>query len=87
MVGSSKLPFIVASYHCMFSPITDKSATFGTVQKVCSESPVGASGEVTFIVIYSLQVTPLVVTSTQYSVVSVGFTEIVSVVSPVDQIT
>ena len=36
-------------------------------------------------VIYSLQVTPEVVPSTQYSVVSVGVTEIVSVVSPVDQ--
>ncbi len=44
------------------------------------------AGAVTLIVTYSLQVTPLVVTSTQYSVVSVGVTVIFSVVSPVDQI-
>ena len=48
--------------------------------------PVGAGGAVTFIVIYSLHVTPLVVTSTQYSVVSVGVTEMVAVMSPVDQV-
>ena len=61
-----------------------KSATVAASQKVCSVSPVGAAGAVTLIVTYSLHVTPLVVTSTQYSVVSVGVTVIFSVVSPVD---
>ena len=52
-----------------------------------SPSLTGASGKsFTSNVIYSLQVTPLVVTSTQYSVVSVGVTVIFSVVSPVDQV-
>ena len=44
------------------------------------------SGFIALMVIYSLQLTPLVVTSTQYSVVSVGVTVIFSVVSPVDQV-
>ena len=68
----------------MLSPMAVKSATVAVSQKVCSESPVGAAGAVTLTVIYSLQVTPLLVTSTQYSVVSVGVTVMVSEVSPVD---
>ena len=51
-----------------------------------AESANGGSISCITTVMYSLQVTPLAVTSTQYSVVSVGVTEIVSVVSPVDQI-
>ena len=66
------------------SPVAVRSATVEASQKVCSASPVGAARDVTLIVIYSLQVTPLVVTSTQYSVVSIGVTEMASVVSPVD---
>ena len=68
---------MAVSYHCILSPVAVKSAIVEAEQKVCSESPVGASGAVTLIVTYSLQVTPLVVTSTQYSVVSVGITVIV----------
>ena len=70
----------------ILSPVAVKSATVAVSQKVCSESPVGVTGAVTLTVIYSLQVTPLLVTSTQYSVVSVGVTEILAAVSPVDQV-
>ena len=66
-----------------------KSATVDSSQKLCEASPVGAAGAVTVTVIItvSLQVTPFEVTSTQYSVVCIGVTEMDSVVSPVDQIT
>ena len=50
-----------------------------------AESAKGGSVSCITTVMYSLQVRPLVVTSTQYSVVSVGVTEILAVVSPVDQ--
>ena len=83
--GSSKLPLVGASYHWILSPVAVKSATVAVSQNNCSASPVGAAGAVTFIVMYSLHVTPLVVTSTQYSVVSDGLTIILPVVSPVDQ--
>ena len=83
--GSSKLPPVAASYHWILSPVAVKSATVAVSQNNCSASPVGAAGAVTFIVMYSLHVTPFVVTSTQYSVVSDGVTVMVSVVSPVDQ--
>ena len=55
-----------------------------TVKSLGGNNQVGSSAS-TLMVIYSLQVTPLIVTSTQYSVVSVGVTVIFSVVSPVDQ--
>ena len=51
-----------------------------------AESANGGSVSCTKTVKYSVHVTPLVVTSTQYSVVSVGVTEILGVVSPVDQV-
>ena len=51
-----------------------------------AESANGGSVSCIKTVTYSLHVTPLVVTSTQYSVVSVGVTEILAVVSPVDQV-
>ena len=63
--GSSKLPPVAASYHWMLSPVAVKSATVAVSQNNCSASPVGAAGAVTFIVMYSLHVTPFVVTSTQ----------------------
>ena len=54
-----------------------------TVKSLGGNNQVGSSAS-TLMVIYSLQVTPLIVTSTQYSVVSVGVTVTFSVVSPVD---
>ena len=47
---------------------------------------VGTKLSLTVMVTVSLHVNPLLVTSTQYSVVSVGTTEMTSAVSPVDQI-
>ena len=83
---SNKFPPVAASYHWMLSPVTVNSATVAASQNSCSASPVGTAGAVTLIVMYSLHVTPFVVTSTQYSVVSVGLTVILPVVSPVDQL-
>ena len=78
------MPPVGASYHWMLLPSADKSEIVEGSQKVCSIFPVGDAGAVTFMVIYYLHVIPLVVTSTQYSVVSDGVTEMFSDISPVD---
>jgi hypothetical protein len=69
----------------MLVPVAVKLETVEPEHKVCVAFPVGAGVvEVTVIVINFLQVTPFVVTSTQYGVVEVGLTLIDTVVAPVD---
>ena len=70
-------------FNQLLNSVVFPAPSHSTVKSLGGNIQVGSSAS-TLMVIYSLQVTPLVVTSTQYSVVSVGVTVIFSVVSPVD---
>ena len=57
-VVSNKFPPVAVSYHCILSPVAVKSAIVEAEQKVCSESPVGASGAVAGIIYGAILLNP-----------------------------
>ena len=67
VVEDKAVPPVAVVYHLILVPVATKLATVEPEHKVCVALPVGAGVvEFTVIVMFFLQVTPFVVTSTQY---------------------
>ena len=79
-----ELVLVAVGYHIIAVPFTAKSPIDLSSQNSWLPVPVGAGVFLTVIVMLFLQVLPLVVTYTQYVVVTKGFGLMDAVVSPVD---